>query len=143
MLLPDPVLRKSTKIELLRGVPLFSACSKKQLGEIAEIARQVDLPRGTVLIREGEPGSQFYVILDGTVEVEQNGRKLPKRGDDSFFGEISLLMRYPTTATVTATSSVHALAIAPAGFRRLLNEYPGIQSRVLLALAQRLAPQTL
>jgi CRP-like cAMP-binding protein len=52
-------------------------------------------------------------------------------------------MRYPTTATVTACSPVRALVMTPEAFRRLLNEFPGIEGRILLALAQRLAPDTL
>ena len=138
-----PVLRKNAKIELLRGVPLFSACSKKQLSEVAGLAEEVVLPEGTVLIREGEPGRSFFVLVDGTVEVRRKGRRLPARGDTGFFGEISLFMRYPTTATVTACSPVRALVMTPEAFRRLLNEFPGIQRRILLALAQRLAPDTL
>jgi CRP-like cAMP-binding protein len=136
-------MHRSTRIDLLRGIPLFAACTKRQLAEIAKIAEEVELPEGSVLIREDEPGRRFFVVSDGKVEVRRNGRLLPRRGGDLFFGEISLLMRHPTTATVTAITPVHALVITPEGFRRLINEFPGIQSRILLSLAQRLAPQTI
>jgi CRP-like cAMP-binding protein len=137
------MLRRNAKIEMLRGIPLFSACSKKQLSEVARLAEEVVIPEGTVLIREGEPGRSFFVLVDGAVEVRRKGRRVPTRGRTEFFGEISLFMHYPTTATVTASSPVRALVMNPEAFRRLLNEFPGIQSRILLALAQRLAPNTL
>jgi CRP-like cAMP-binding protein len=136
-------MRRNARIALLRQIPLFAACTRGQLAEIAKIAEEVELPEGSVLIRENEPGRRFFVLSDGKVEVRRNGRMLPRRGGDVFFGEISLLMRYPTTATVTAVTSVQALVITPEGFRRLINEFPGIQSRILLSLAQRLAPQTI
>jgi CRP-like cAMP-binding protein len=136
-------LRHGAKVDLLRGIPLFAACNKRQLAEIARISDEVDLPEGSVLIHQGEPGKRFYVVTEGKVEVRRNGRVLAGRGGDLFFGEISLLMLYPTTATITATTPVHALVITPEGFRRLINEYPGIQSRILLSLAQRLAPETI
>ena len=137
-----PVLRKNAKVDLLREIPLFSACTREQLAEIGRFTDELEFPEGTTLIREGEPGERFFVLVDGTVEVKKNGRRLRGRGGSGFFGEISLFMRYPTTATVATTSPVRALVLTPEGFRTLLNDFPGIQSRILLALAKRLAPET-
>src|SRR3954471_8420675 len=97
------MLRKDAKIELLRQVTLFAGCSKRELAEIARIADEIDFEAGKLLIRQGEPGRQFYVIIDGAVEVERDGEVLPRRGGSEFFGEISLVSGVPATATVTTT----------------------------------------
>ena len=70
------MLRKDAKIELLKHVPLFSHCNKKQLAEIATLADLVDLPAGTLVIREGAVGREFMVIVEGAVEVRRKGRKI-------------------------------------------------------------------
>jgi len=137
------MLRKNAKIELLKRIPLFSGCSKSELAAIAMIADEIDVPAGTTLIREGDTGREFFILVEGTVEVRQKGRKLPTKGDVGFFGEISLLLNSPTTASVITTSAVHALVITPRSFRDLLKHSPGIQLKVLSALAERLAPKTI
>lgn len=137
------MLRKNAKIDLLKRVPLFSGCSRSELAQISLIADELDVPARTTLIREGARGREFFVVVDGTVEVRQDGRRLPRRGGTGFFGEISLVANVPTTATVTATSPLHVMVITGPNFRRMLRESPGIQTKVLTALAERLAPQAI
>jgi CRP-like cAMP-binding protein len=137
------VLRRNEKVELVRHVPLFSQCTKRELTEIAGIADEIDLRDGKVLIREGERGREFFVLLDGSAEVTKDGRHINTLGPGDFFGEIALISNSPRTATVTATSPVHTLVITDRSFRRLLDESPEIQRKVLVALAERLAPATL
>ena len=60
--------RTDSKIEHLKQVPLFTGLSKKALGEIAKIADEIDLPEGKQLIREDEPGRQFFILLDGEAD---------------------------------------------------------------------------
>jgi CRP-like cAMP-binding protein len=137
------MLRKNAKVELLRRVPLFSECSKAQLSEIALLADEIDFPAGRVLIHEGNPGREFCVVIQGTVDVSRDGKKLAIRGGAEFFGEISLLSDTPTTATVATTSPVRALVITARSFRRLLENSPGIQQKVMRSMAARLAPDVL
>jgi CRP/FNR family cyclic AMP-dependent transcriptional regulator len=137
------MLRKDAKIELLRHVTLFSGLSKRELGEIARIADEIDFPAGKVLIEEGKTGRQFFVLIDGSVDVTKGGRQLPSRGGREFFGEISLVSGSPTTATVTTTSPTRALVIAPRHFRALLDRSPSIQRRVLHSFSERLAPHVI
>jgi CRP-like cAMP-binding protein len=94
-------------------------------------------------MREGEPGREFYVLLEGTAKVTKNGRKINELGPGDFFGEIALVSRSGRTATVTTTSPARALVITDRDFRTLLDRSPKIQLRVLEALADRLAPATL
>jgi CRP-like cAMP-binding protein len=137
------MLRKNAKIELLRRVPLFSECSKAQLADIAMIADEVAIPEGTVLIHEGNPGREFFVVIEGTVDVSRDGKKLPLRGGGEFFGEISLISNALTNATVVASSPLRILVVTARRFKQLLEETPAIQGKVMSAMAARLAPETL
>jgi CRP/FNR family transcriptional regulator, cyclic AMP receptor protein len=137
------VLRRNEKVEWIRHVPLFAQCSKRELAQIAGIADEIDLREGKVLIREGERGREFFVLLEGSAEVTKDGRRINTLGPGDFFGEIALVSRTPRTATVTATAPVHTLVITDRSFRRLLEEQPQIQLKVLEALAERLAPASL
>jgi CRP/FNR family transcriptional regulator, cyclic AMP receptor protein len=136
-------LRKDAKSELLRTVPLFAQCSKRELGAIGGIADEIDLKDGTELTRQGKPGREFFVLIDGTADVLKGGRKVNTLKAGDFFGEIALVHNAPRTATVKATSPVHALVVTERNFRRLLEEQPEIQRKVLAALAERLAPSSL
>ena len=59
------IFRRDAKVRLISGVPLFQACSQPELARIAGIMQQLDEPEGKVLIREGEPGRDFFVLADG------------------------------------------------------------------------------
>lgn len=126
-----------SKIDVLKTVPLFSGLSKRSLTELAKIADEIDLAEGKVLIREDEPGRQFFVLLDGGADVRRKGRKLNTLKAGDFFGEISLVTERPTTATVTLTEQSTALVISRPSFRRMLLAQPAVQLQVLEALADR------
>jgi CRP-like cAMP-binding protein len=137
------MLRKDAKADLLRRVTLFSGCSKKELGQIALIADEIDLPAGKTLITQGRPGRQFFVVIEGAVSVVRDGETQPKRGGSEFFGEIALVSGGPATATVTTTEPTRALVIAPQHFRALLDRTPSIQRRILHSFSERLAPHVI
>ena len=134
-------LRKNGKIELLKSVPLFAGCSKKELAEIAVITDEIALGDGTTLIKEGSRGSEFFILLDGTVKVTRNGRKLAELGSGSHFGEIALVSDVPRTATVQASTPVRVLVITGRAFRGLMQRVPGIAVHVLSTLAERVKPE--
>jgi CRP/FNR family cyclic AMP-dependent transcriptional regulator len=136
-------VRKDAKIEAMKQVPLFAGCSKRELSAIAAIADEVDLAEGKELIREGARGSEFFVLLQGTVDVRQHGRKLRTMGAGESFGEIALIARTPRTATVVAQTPVRVLVVTDRSFKSLLESMPQIQVKVLQALAERLAPESL
>jgi CRP-like cAMP-binding protein len=134
-------LGHNSKIDLIKGVPLFSGASKAQLAEIAGIADEVDLPAGRTLILEGDTGREFFILVDGTADVTQDGKQIGRiMGPGDFFGEIALVAKGPRTATVTTASPVRALVITDRAFRQLLEHSPAIAVVVLTALAERLAP---
>ncbi len=131
-------LRKDTKVELLHAVPLFASCSKAELQRLATLADELDLGEGATLIREGERGREFLVIVDGTVSVTKRGKKLRDLGAGAFIGEIALISDVPRTATVTATSPVRLLVVTDRAFRGLIEEVPSIATKVLQSLGERL-----
>ncbi|MFL5922948.1 MAG: cyclic nucleotide-binding domain-containing protein [Gaiellaceae bacterium] len=136
-------LGHNQKIDLIRKVPLFSRLSKSELRELAMLADEIDLRDGKELTRQGAAGREFFVLLEGTADVRKNGRKINSLGPGDFFGEIALVSREPRTATVTATSPVRTLVITDRSFRRLLDESPQVKTKVMEAMAKRLAPETL
>ncbi len=136
-------LRKNAKVEMLKRVPLFSRCSKKELGEIAQITDEIDLPEGRVLTKEGASGREFFVLVEGNADVRRKRRKVGTLGPGDFLGEIALITKTPRTATVKTTSPVRALVVSEQNFRRLLERAPQVQIKVLEALAERVAATSL
>ena len=132
-------LRSDAKMTLLRNVPLFAECTKGELRKLAAIADELDIREGTVLTREGRTGREFFVLVDGTVRVTKNNRKLADLGPGDWLGEIALLTKVPRTATATATSPIIALVIVDRDFRRVVNQIPSIAMKMLGSVAERLA----
>ena len=133
-------LHKDKKVELLSRVPLFSGCSKKELRQIARIADEIDLSQGKVLTRQGAPGREFFVLLEGKVDVVRDGKKISELGAGEFFGELALVSNIPRTATVTTTSPVRALVVVDRDFRRLLKDDVSVAVKVLETMAKRMPP---
>ena len=135
--MPVVALRRDAKLELIRGTPLFTHCSRKDLQRIAEVADEIDLQAGKVLIEEGERGREFFVLVSGEVEVRRKGRKVATLGPGSFFGEMALLSKTPRTATVTAVTPIDVLVISDRAFLGLLDRMPELWRKVARALAER------
>ncbi|MFO7572011.1 MAG: cyclic nucleotide-binding domain-containing protein [Gaiellaceae bacterium] len=131
-------LRRDAKVKLISGVPLFAGLSKKELAQVASIADEIDFTAGKTLIREGEPGREFFILLDGSAEVTRKGKSLATLRGGAFFGEIALLCDVPRVATVTTTSPTRALVITDREFRSLVKRTPEIALKVLEAAGERL-----
>jgi CRP/FNR family transcriptional regulator, cyclic AMP receptor protein len=135
--------RTGTKVDAIARVPLFAGLSKSELGQVASLADEIDLPADKLLIREGERGREFFVLLDGEAEVTRKGKKLATRGSGEFFGEIALVSSLPRIATVKTRTPSRALVIRDVEFRTLLRRTPTIAVKVLEAVADRLPPDAL
>jgi CRP/FNR family transcriptional regulator, cyclic AMP receptor protein len=131
-------VRSTTKVELIARVPLFAGLAKRELGQVASIADEIDLPADKVLIREGERGREFFVLLEGEAEVTRKGKKLATRRAGEFFGEVALVSNLPRIATVKTSKPVRVLVIRDVDFRALLQRTPAIAVKVLQAVADRL-----
>jgi CRP-like cAMP-binding protein len=132
------MLHKNAKIELLKRVPLFYSCSKRELGEIAMLADELDLPKARNLTKEGTAGWEFIVLIEGEADVVRKGRVVNELGPGDFIGEIALVSGKPRTATVRTRGPARILVVTASGFRTLMHDVPSIQDKVLSALAARI-----
>jgi CRP-like cAMP-binding protein len=130
--------RRDSKLEALKGVPLFAGLAKRDLSAVGRIADELNLPADKELIRENDLGRQFFLLLDGEAVVRRRGRKVGALGPGDFFGEIALLSNRPTTATVTTSTAARVAIITRPSFNRLLRESPQLQLKLLRAMAERL-----
>lgn len=135
------MLRSNAKIKLLKRVPLFESCSRQELQRIAEVADEVSLPEGRTLMKEGQHGREFMVLVDGLAEVRRKGWRLRELGPGDFLGEIALVADVPRTATVTALTPVSILLLTARDFKTLMRDMPSLQRKVLYVLAMRLPPE--
>ena len=135
-------LGSNAKIDLLKRVPLFAGCSRQELDALAGIADEIDLREGSTLTREGTPGREFFVLIEGRVSVLQQGEQIAELGPGDWFGEIALMTDLPRTAAVTAASPVRVLVITDRAFRHVVEDMPSIARKVLEGVGQRLARDT-
>jgi CRP/FNR family transcriptional regulator, cyclic AMP receptor protein len=131
-------ISKNAKVDLLKRTPLFSDCSKAELGALALIADELDLREGTELTREGRAGREFFVLIEGTVSVTQKGKRIGDLGAGDWLGEIALMTDTPRTATATATSPLRVLVLTDRGFRQAVKGMPTIALKVLDKVGERL-----
>jgi CRP-like cAMP-binding protein len=131
------MLHRDHRADLLADVPLFAGCGKADLRKIAAIADEIDFRSGKTLMRQGGPGREFVVLLEGTVDVFQDGKRVNALREGDFFGEMALVSQRPRSATITTTSPIRALVVTETNFRRLLRENPAISVKVLEAVAER------
>lgn len=130
-------VKQGDKIERLKEVRIFEECSQRQLRSIARIARVFDAPAGTMLTRAGEPGDEFFLILDGTASVDVATEKRGPLRPGAFFGEMSLLDGGPRSATIVAETPVRLLVISRRNFFLLLKDVPGLNQSLLMTLSRR------
>ena len=129
---------QDTKVQALRGAPLFEGLSRKHLTQLARVSEDLEVEPGTVLCKEGDIGHEFFVIVEGKIRITRKGRRVATRGPGDFVGEIALLEDVRRTATVTAETPVRLFVLTGKDFRQLLDENPGVERKVLRALARRL-----
>ncbi|MFL5960075.1 MAG: cyclic nucleotide-binding domain-containing protein [Gaiellaceae bacterium] len=122
----------------LAEVPLFDGLPKSHLRRIAKLARIRRFAPGSVLVRAGDPGRSFYVLLDGTARVQRGGGRSRRLGAGDYFGEMALLDGAPRSASVVAEGEVVALTVDRPGFTKLLRSEPALAHALLRTLAARL-----
>ena len=93
----------------------------------------LEVPPGKVLLKEGEVGQEFFVIIDGEVEVTRKGKPVEITGSE-YFGEIALLEQTPRLATVTAKTPLRFFVLTRKDFRHLVDKYPSVERKVLRTL---------
>ena len=125
------------KIARLEAVPLLADCTRRQLKAVARITEVIEVPAATVLARQGQPGNEFYLIVDGSARVEVTPRKRTRLGPNAFFGEMSLLDGGERSATVIAETPMRLLVIKRRDFATLLREAHELTQGILATLSRR------
>jgi CRP/FNR family transcriptional regulator, cyclic AMP receptor protein len=131
------LFNQNTKVEALKRAPLFDGLSKKELADLARVSEDLEVPAGEVLCREGDTGQEFFVIVDGEIDITSKGKPVAARGGGDFVGEIALLEDTKRTATVTAKTPLRVFVLTRQDFRRLVDANPAVERKVMQALARR------
>jgi CRP-like cAMP-binding protein len=129
---------RARRIELLGRLSLFSACSQKELGDVAALTVPSELKKGTVLTREGAAGDLAFIIATGRAEVTRDKKRLALLGPGDVVGELSLLDGEPRSATVTALSDLEVLELDRRELTKLMKKVPSVIGKLLESMAQRL-----
>ena len=124
--------------EWLAGVAFFEGFSDADLLRVAELGSEVDAAAGTVVMDQGDPGLECFVIVGGAAGVYVRGDRVATLGSGSMVGEMALVDHRPRTATVVADTDLQLLRFDSKAFRKLLDEMPAASERVLTLLAERL-----
>lgn len=95
-----------SELRILASVPIFNPLPGASLEHLAGRLVPLRLDPGTVIVREGDAGDRFYIVVEGEVEISEGGKTLSTLGEGGYFGEIALLRDLPRTATVVAKTPV-------------------------------------
>lgn len=128
---------KDPKVEALRSIPIFAACGPGDLQRVAQLVDDIDVPDGKVIMRQGEPGTEMFIVVSGKARAVRDGRPIAEFGPGSVFGEMSLIAEGPRTATITADGPLRAFVVAHREFHSLMDDNPQFRMRVLEGLATK------
>lgn len=129
---------KKAQLEHLRNVSLFQGCSTKELERIAKASEEVKMVAGSLIVDQGQTGREAFVVLNGTVTVRRNGKKVGSFGAGTVVGELSLLDHGPRTATVTCDTDCELLLLDQRNFIGVLDSVPTMAHKLLATLAGRI-----
>jgi trk system potassium uptake protein TrkA len=127
------------RIQLLRGIWLFSTCDDDELARIAAVARPREAAAGTELTVQGDEGTEFFVIVTGDASAAVDGAEVGTIGPGGFFGEMALIDGGERVATVTATSAMQLLVLDRHDFNEMLElAMPQIAPKLLAVVGARM-----
>lgn len=128
----------TSNLDYLRKVPIFKGLPPRELEFISRSVKERTYEPGSVIVKQGDPGVGFFMIVEGKVEVGHDGHRIRDMGSGEFFGEMALMEERIRTATVTAKTRVRCLQLVRWDFRALLKENPELAVRMLEVVVQRL-----
>jgi MFS family permease len=126
-------------LRLLRELVVFAPLPSPALEQLAGHLRPVGAAAGDVVVREGDPGDEFYIVDQGALAVTVGGEPRPPIHPGGFFGEIALLRDSPRTATVTATTDCRLLALGRDQFLAAVTGHAESAAAADLVVSRRLA----
>ena len=131
-------MAKDQYIERLRAVPLFESLSKREIGLLVRQADNVRFPPRQHVVREGAAGEEFWMVVEGELAVERDGKKVAKLGPGDYFGELAVIDSAPRSASVISTTPVELLVITRRRFWATLDQSPTLMRKFIVGLARRL-----
>ena len=126
------------QLELLSAIPMFRPLPPQTLERLAGRLQPVHVPAGGIVVRKGEAGDRFYVVVDGELDVAVDGKPAPPLGPGSHFGEIALLRDVPRTATVQARTEVELFALDRDEFIASVTGHPQSRAEADAVIGARL-----
>jgi signal-transduction protein with cAMP-binding, CBS, and nucleotidyltransferase domain len=129
---------RAEHLDELRSVPLFSGLSDHELLWVLQTAHAESFAPGATIIREGDIGGDFFMLTEGTVKVTVDGTEVATLGAGSYFGEIALIDGGARTATITTTTAVSSLRLAPTAFLSTVDREPMLARAIYAELSKRL-----
>ena len=118
---------------------MFAGCTKDELDEIDRLTDEIRVPKGRTVIRQGDLGQEFALIVEGTADIVKDGEVVATLGPGAYFGEVALLDSITRTASVVAASDLVLEVLDRRGFNTLLDDLPRLSRSMLRGLAHRLA----
>ena len=115
---------------------MFEGCTIRELDLIARAGTDIVMTAGTTIIDQGQTGREAFIVLDGTVSVRRNGRRVAELGPGAMIGELSLLDHGPRTATVTCDTDCELFVLDQRHFMGVLHDTPQLAARLLAHLAR-------
>jgi CRP-like cAMP-binding protein len=122
----------------LTQVPMFGACSEDERRQVSRLASPRSADQGDALVREGESGDEFFVIMMGQATVTRRDQELATLEPGDYFGELALFDPAPRNATVTAAVPVTVAVLARDAFQRALDAVPTMRDALLRGMARRI-----
>lgn len=131
ILMDSSFQRRRMYEKFLGEVPILSTLSSYERSKIADALEARKFPAGSTIIKEGDPGDNFYLLEDGVAEAYKQGVEKPvmtyQKG--GYFGELALLNDAPRAASVVAKTDVKVATLGKDGFQRLLGPVESIMRR--------------
>jgi CRP-like cAMP-binding protein len=128
----------SANLDSLAHVPIFAGLAAAELESVAARTREVQVAAGTEVVREGDQGTEFFVVTAGALQIRMGGRVVDVRRAGEFIGELALLFGAPRNATAVALEPTTLLVMKKDDFTALLTEQPDVESKVMAVVAQRM-----
>lgn len=125
-------------IKALHGSFIFAGASNEDLRDVFYVSVERSFKSGSTIVKQGEAGTGFYLILDGRVNVVRNGKKVATLEGGNFFGEMGLLNKKPRSADIVATEPTRCLFLSEFNFWQILSTHPRIARDLIVELARRL-----
>jgi CRP/FNR family transcriptional regulator, cyclic AMP receptor protein len=121
----------------LSSIELFQSLPRDARRAVAQHADEIDVPEGTELVRQGEFAYEFFVIEDGTAEVDRDGDMIAMLGPGDFLGEMGIVNKVVRNATAITTSPAKVIVMTEQAFRSMERSNPEVASRISAAVEER------